>query len=417
MSAKSSRPRMLVVGCGWPPETFLQRLFRGLIASGIEVWLAQSRPLDGVDDTVPGLRRLALPGGGFGGSGISGRVASLVGSVRALGANPKAAATVLARAPRSALRHLPLLRQRFDLLYFPWNSAAVGHLPLLDAGIATLVSCRGSQIMVAPYDPQRRPLVDGLAESFARASAVHCVTAAIRDRAAELGLDPAKATVIHPGVDVVRFSPADRARSSDGPFRLVQTGSLRWVKGWEYALRAVRLLVDQGRQVELHALGDGPERQRLLFSIDDLDLGSHVHWHGAASSEEVRDQLRRAHAFLLPSLAEGMSNAALEAMACALPVVSSRCGGMPEAIEDGRDGLLVPLRDPAALAAAVGRLMDDPVLARRLGAAARQRVEREFGLDLHVEKFRRLCLDAMRNPNVQSREPSAPTGRLGGTAP
>ena len=175
-------------------------------------------------------------------------------------------------------------------------------------------------------------------------------------------------------------------KSNDSTFRIVTVGWVSWIKGYEYALLAVRRLLDQGVSVQFHIIGDGAKRYRLLYTIDDLDLHGQVHLHGKLSSSEVRSRLQQADVFLLASLSEGISNAVLEAMACGLPVVTTDCGGMREAVTDGVEGLVVPVRDPEAIAA-LSRLASDRDLGRRMGQAARERILSEFTIKQQIDKF------------------------------
>ncbi len=106
----------------------------------------------------------------------------------------------------------------------------------------------------------------------------------------------------------------------------------------------------------------------MLYTIHDLGLEGCVRLVGQLSADAVRQRLQNADAFLLSSVSEGLSNAALEAMACGLPVVATDCGGMREAITNGVEGLIIPVRDAPALAVALERLWRDPVLRLRVGA-------------------------------------------------
>ena len=383
--------RLLVIGVHWPLETFLDNLLRGLAAAGWSVTIA-SRHGFGAEAGL--LRRLPLPGEGL---------------ARFLAFLPRHAATLLTRPGRALqllrrlnektphfLHLLPLLASDFELFYFPWNGAALDYLPLFEFGIPTLVSCRGSHVQISPHNPERRFLRDQLPSLFAAATAVHGVSREIVREAAGFGLDVAKAEVIHPAVDPHFFQPAETegirspVAKNPGELRLIGAGSLIWRKGFEYALRALAELIARGVPARLTLIGDGPDRQQLLFAIDDLELGDAVALVGRKKPAEVRDLLRASDVFLLPSVSEGISNAALEAMACGLPVISSDCGGMREAIENGRDGLLVPPRDPLAIADAAHELAKDPARRAELGRAARQRVLKDFTLEAQIASFDRL---------------------------
>jgi glycosyltransferase involved in cell wall biosynthesis len=295
---------------------------------------------------------------------------------------------------------LPFAGRRWNIIYFPWNSAAIEFLPLFDSG-AAVVSCRGSQVNIAPHDPERQGMLHPLRRTLTKAAAVHCVSEAIKIEAVQLGLDPAKARVIRPAVDPDFFYPAKQPKGEDSTFRIVTVGTLIWKKGYEYALLAVRRLLDQGVAAQLHIIGDGAERSRLLYTIGDLDLQGRVHLHGRLSPEAVRSRLQQADAFLLSSLSEGISNAVLEAMACGLPVVTTDCGGMREAVTDGVEGFVVPVRDPEAMAEALSRLVSDRDLGQRMGEAARKRVTQEFHLSQQIEAFKILFKNLSVNISVR----------------
>lgn len=403
MTDRTDTPlRVLVPGLKWPPETFLARLFRGLAARGIQMTLVATEPPDTAWREIANIEVLVVPG--WRGS-IPLRLARLG---RRLGSatirSPRETRQLIDAAhsingnesPIERLYYwLPLAGRDWDVVYFPWNSAAIAYRPLMNMR-PSVISCRGAQINVAPLNPERASLRNGLAETFDRASAVHCVSDAIRREATQYGLDVAKATVIHPAVDPASFRPAERGpRSPGAPFRVITTGEIMWRKGLEYALLAVRRLRDRGAPIRFDIIGDGPEMQRLLFTIHDLGLETCVVRHGRLKPSDVAARLAEADAFLLTSLSEGIANAALEAMACGLPVVTTEVGGMAEAITDGVEGFLVPPRDDEATAAALQRLWQDPELRCRMGAAARRRIETDFDLRDQINAFAALFRSAV----------------------
>jgi colanic acid/amylovoran biosynthesis glycosyltransferase len=282
--------------------------------------------------------------------------------------------------------------RRWDLIYFPWNSAAIAQLPLFDLGIPVVVSCRGAQVSIAPHNPDRLAIRVGLEETFRRAAFVHCVSRKILEEARAYGLDPNKASIIRPAVDPKFFRPrGEEADAAAACLRIITTGSLIWRKGHEFALLAVARLRDRGIAARMEIIGEGPERARVLYTAHDLGLDDAVTLPGRLPPEQVRDRLRAADVFLLPSLSEGISNAVLEAMACELPVVTTDCGGMGEAVDDGVEGFVVPVREPHAMAEALARLALDAGLRRQMGRAARQRVERDFDLRQQIDRWVDLC--------------------------
>jgi glycosyltransferase involved in cell wall biosynthesis len=290
------------------------------------------------------------------------------------------------RALRAALLALPL--DAFDIVHLEYSGLAVSWrdaLPLRTRA-KLVVSCRGAAEQITPLvHPERAAL---LAEVFALCDRVHCVSSDMQRTCEQYGLEPGKAFVNRPAIDVRRFRRSAPYLVRDrGPYRLLSTGRLHWKKGLEYALLAVRRLVEAGRSVVYEIIGAGKEEERLRFAVDDLGLGDHVRFAGRRSSTEVRAALENADVYVLPSLSEGISNAALEAMAMEVPLVTTTAGGMNEAVEHGIEGMLVPPRDPVAMADAIGVLLDDGPRRATIGRSARVRIEREFSLQRQIDVY------------------------------
>jgi colanic acid/amylovoran biosynthesis glycosyltransferase len=391
--------RLLIVGVLWPLETFLDRLIRGLVQAGLEITVASPTRPD--KDWLSHPRLSWLPAPSWNGSvlfrlGQLGKMSiqRLAGDFKGMWRLAGLARSANGEVPsKSQYLHflyklLPFVGGNWDAIYFPWNSSAIEYLPLIDLiGCPAVVSCRGSQVNIAPHDPHREAIIEGLKLTFQRATAVHCVSEAIKTEARQYGLAPEKAVVIRPAVDPEFFCPGMAVKINKDAFKIVTVGSLIWNKGYEYALQAIRGLLDRGFLVDFHIVGDGPERQRLLYTIQDLDLEKHAYFHGHLSPVRVLHQLQQADAFLLSSLSEGISNALLEAMACGLPVVTTDCGGMREAVNEGVQGFMVPVRDPEAMANALEVLIIHPELLLRMKRAARQHILNHFCLDTQVSEF------------------------------
>jgi glycosyltransferase involved in cell wall biosynthesis len=142
-------------------------------------------------------------------------------------------------------------------------------------------------------------------------------------------------------------------------------------------------------------VGDGEERDRLASKAGELGIADHVHFAGRI--DDPAEYLRAADAFVLPSVAEGMSNSLLEAMATALPCLASRIGGNTDLIDHGHDGMLIPPGDRSAWGSALAQVVEDCGLARRLGDSARAKIEERFALpvvvDRYVDLYRRLLAE------------------------
>jgi glycosyltransferase involved in cell wall biosynthesis len=193
--------------------------------------------------------------------------------------------------------------------------------------------------------------------------------------------------VIPNAVDVAsapRWSPAERERPL-----IVAVGRLKAPKDFPTLIRALSGL--RPDSFEAVIVGEGPDRPRLEEEIEALGLSGRVRLAG--ERRDVPELLAAADVFVLPSASEGLPVSVLEAMAAGLPVIASRVGGVPEQVSDGETGLLVEPGDPNELTAALDRLIADPSLRRRLGAAGRARAEQAFDLDpfrrAHVELYSR----------------------------
>ncbi len=394
--------RLLIAGVSWPLETFITRLIHGLAAAGMEVTIASKKnpPPDWAARQHVQFLRIPAANSPWPVRLLHTGLVTVRALFRAPGDFRRFAANAEGGGWHARLqcyrRLMPFAGKRWNLIYFPWNSGAIMFDGLFELRCPVVVSCRGSQINLAPHDPNRAQLREALATTFRHAAAVHCVSEAIRNEATQYGLDPAKARVIHPAVDPDFFQPAATPPPARAGLRLITTGSLVWVKGHEYALSAVRRLVDRGVDARLDIIGDGEERARVLYTIHDLNLADRVRLLGRLHPEAVRDRLREADVFVLSSVSEGISNAAIEAMACGLPVVTTDCGGMSEAVSHGVEGLVVPVRDPEAMAGALAALAADPALRAKLGRAARERVLRQFDLKHQIKSFVTLLTDAAR---------------------
>jgi len=165
---------------------------------------------------------------------------------------------------------------------------------------------------------------------------------------------------------------------ADGSGFLLVVGRLRIRKGVDVLLAAMPELRRRVPAARLLIAGDGEHRAALERAAAALGLGEAVSFLGRAGAPRVRRLLRGAAALVVPSIYEGMPLVVLEAMAASLPVVASRVAGIPEVVEDGKTGWLVPPEDPASLAAALAAALADPAEARRRGEAGRRRLDERF---------------------------------------
>jgi colanic acid/amylovoran biosynthesis glycosyltransferase len=195
-----------------------------------------------------------------------------------------------------------------------------------------------------------------------------------------------KVRTLRLGVDPQTFPPRTLpSRLAGDAFRLVFVGRLAPVKAQHMLIEAVSLLRNRGRNALLTLVGEGPNRAALEKLIAERDLSGQVQLIGACNHDKVADFYRNSDAFILASFSEGVPVVLMEAMAMELPCIATWVMGIPELIDNGVDGLLVAPADPAALADAVERLMDDPELTRRIGAAGRTKILSSYHLERNTE--------------------------------
>lgn len=198
---------------------------------------------------------------------------------------------------------------------------------------------------------------------------------------------------LYHGLDLKTYLDGpERAPSAERPL-LLAVAQLAERKGLRYLVEACRILADRGRAFECEIIGDGPLRGELERQVRELGLEDRVRLTGPLPYPDVVARYPRAAAFVLPCIVtsegdrDGIPNVILEAMAAAVPVVSTPVSGIPEVLRDDETGLVVPERDAPAIVDAVERLLDDPALGTRLGAAARSFVSSEFDLTRNIDRL------------------------------
>jgi glycosyltransferase involved in cell wall biosynthesis len=188
------------------------------------------------------------------------------------------------------------------------------------------------------------------------------------------------------GIDPAKFAPVP-FRERPSPFEIVCVGRLVPVKAHRVLFEAVARLIEEGYDLRLRLVGDGPDRAALESVSRGKHLNDRIIFEGWRSEVEVVEILQRADAFALASFAEGLPVVLMEAMAIELPCVATGITGIPELIQNGISGLLVPPADAEALAGALARLIDDPGFRCDLGRAGRRAVVESFNLATNTERL------------------------------
>jgi sugar transferase (PEP-CTERM/EpsH1 system associated) len=268
------------------------------------------------------------------------------------------------------------------------------------AGVPVVIhSEHGYELEILQGLPLRRRIL--CRALFPMADAVFAVTKELRTyHSTQSWLPTGRIRVIYNGVNTDRFSPlSDEAtrirRELLLPASCIVIGSvgrLVPIKDHVTLLRAAELLLQQGKEIHVLLVGDGPERAMLQEHVaNSSQLAGRVSFLGA--SDRVPQLMNAMDVFVLPSICEGMSNTILEAMATGLPVVATRAGGNPEMVEDECVGLLFPPRDVPTLAQHLARLVENADLRRSFGESARCRVVEQFSLAKMIRRYRDLYLE------------------------
>ncbi len=296
-------------------------------------------------------------------------------------------ALVLAREIDPAIGHLHV--------HFLHTPASVARYCAMLTGRGWSFSAHAKDIWTTPAWELREKIGDA-------AWGVTCTRAGLAElrRVADAAAGARVALAYH-GLDLARFPPPPERAVQPGPVRLLSVGRAVAKKGFDDLLDALALLPPEA-DWRLVQIGGGPLLGALQAQAVRLGLADRIEWRGALAQEDVVAAMRAADVFVLASKTgadgdrDGLPNVIMEAASQALPSLATATAGIPEFIEDGHNGLLVPPADPPALAAALARLIAAPDLRLRLGAAAWETLRQRFSLAAGIDLIaRRLAGDGL----------------------
>lgn len=288
-----------------------------------------------------------------------------------------------------------LLRRQIHHIHnhFANSSCSVSMLAAELSGLTFSFTIHGPAIFFEP----RRWRID---EKIKRALFVSCISHYCRSQA--MVFAPVDCWrhlhIVHCGVDPSLFNMATHEGRGT---RLLFVGRLAAVKGLPILLESLAALSSEYPDIVLTLIGDGPDRAAIEEQAVRLGLNQNVDLRGYRSQAEVREEMQQADIFVLPSFAEGVPVVLVEALAAAIPVVATRIAGVGELVEDGVSGYLVPPGDPGSLAECIRRLLEDPALRSRFGAAGRARVEKEFDVRRETARLHSILATALRGEEAE----------------
>ena len=276
-----------------------------------------------------------------------------------------------------------LSETRARLLHIYFGHIAVHLLPLIRAWKnPSIVSFHGADVMVDMNKPAYR---EATLQMLDAVSLILVRSESLRRALIDLGCDPGKIEIQRTGIPLEEFPFRERTAPKNGEWRFVQAGRLIEKKGLPVTIRAFEVFVRQYPNATLTIAGEGPLLREVEILARELKIAQSVSFTGFLSQEQLREIYYRSHIFLHPSQIgrdgnqEGIPNSMLEAMATGLPVFATEHGGIPEAVEHGVSGVLVPERDEFVLVESLLDAVRDPDslshMARRGGDVVRQKFD------------------------------------------
>ena len=283
------------------------------------------------------------------------------------------------------------------LLHIYFGQIAVHLLPLIRAWRnPSIVSFHGADVTVDMNKPAYREATQQMLEAV---KLVLVRSESLRRAIADLGCDPKKIEIQRAGIPLEEFPFRERnfvAAATE--WRFVQAGRLIEKKGLPVTFRAFAVFLGKYPNATLTIAGEGPLRGELQKLVHELKIERSVSFTGFISQEQLRDIYYRSHIFLHPSQTghdgnqEGIPNSMLEAMASGLPVFATQHGGIPEAIENGVSGVLVPERDHEALAQALLNAAEGPVFLSQIARGGAEVIRKNFDLQTQAQRLEDIYL-------------------------
>ncbi len=236
-----------------------------------------------------------------------------------------------------------------------------------------------------------KKLVEKMVQEYEESDFINVLSSYAKVSFTEQGVTPEKIIVTPYGVDTVKFRSKRMLGNSDGKIRILYVGRLELLKGVQYLLEAFITL--KHKQVELHLVGPIlPEILPLIKKYQD----ERIKLFGSVSHEDLPDYYQKADLFVFPSINDAFGLVVLEAMACGLPVITTENSCAYDVVVDGKNGFVIPIRDPKAIKEKLEMLIECKETRSKIGIEARKTVEENFSIEHYEERYFRACEKALR---------------------
>lgn len=241
----------------------------------------------------------------------------------------------------------PVLWYKPDIFHIQWAKGLNEWVWVKEFGIKLVLSLRGAHINYSPIADKN--LAEMYQTYFPQVDAFHAVSKAIAIEAGTYNASQEKIKVVYSGLDLSAFNTSELELSDNKhTFNVISVGRPHWIKGYVYALDAFKLLKDQNFQFKYTIVGG--LNLELKYQLMELGLEEDVEVVNQIPFEDVQKRIKSSDLLLLSSTEEGIANVVLEAMASEKLVLTTNCGGMEEVVVDGENGVVVPIRNPRAMA-------------------------------------------------------------------
>ena len=379
----SNKIRVLEVIYNWPAETFIQRHVQALLIIQCQVLVVARHALNisptsaslGEEDSD--IYTKVMPNFNY-----LNWVRKAI-SLRYLTKNSLLSNSVVAISEKILLGYFEHLQP--DLIHFhdATLAASMCWIPLA-LGLPYTLSVRGSDIQVFPLQlPERK---EGVVSALIKAAGVHVVCDDLGRKASELARCELNCSTIYTTVPLPSSLPGWTAPEDCGEIRFVSSGRLMWQKGFNNLLLALRHMRDSGTNARLAIIGVGSDLDHLLYLRKVLDLDEYVNFPGKLDYEQIKTIFQNSHAYIQSSIAEGLSNSLVEAMANGLPVFATDVGGTSEVIKDGITGFLLPPFTPQNWTEKLV-LARDIAMMERVRVLAYKKAKELFSSERHAKEF------------------------------
>ena len=367
----------------WPAETFIQRHVEALISVGFPIQILARHAINllkqnaSISTESQKFSSYILPN--FNHLGYAGKLSSL----RYLTSKSMRVVGNISIGDRVVLGYFECLQP--DLIHFHDASlaASMQWIPRL-LGVPYTLSLRGSDIQVLPNQSAEQK--NSTISALQNARRIHAVCDCLGGGAKKIAGSQLAPQTIYTTIPIPDKLPQWLGAKNKEELHFVSSGRLMWRKGFSQLLVAVRYLLDRGESVKLTIVGNGPEIDFILYMRNILNLESHISLVGKLNYKEFSQLLSNAHAYVQSSIAEGLSNALVEAMANGVPVFATDVDGTGEVIEDGVTGFLLPPLQPEKWADILGRARDIELMEQVRTIAYQQACER-FSPEKHAKDF------------------------------